>query len=298
MAYAHSDDDDTYAGMHPSRQQRYQMLSSSTVASEDNASDSDEERDLFRLRFKLSVADRKNSDLEVEVQRLQSEIDTVKALNQNLEQEKATHTTKTSEAEALRAKMEVLEAALEHKDVELADITGAAQGISHSCARPQNSYDRLIVKLAAVRGDVHVAEQELDEATSQSSDNTASQGRIADLQRKLAVEEDKVARLTKANKLLTEQRSASEADAEFFRARLSNLEAEVQESRVSNSRTQRDPKRYVTIDDLRFRDRPTTLDFFSVTSSSYVLRMQRVTPSTSVTHPSSSSPLSISLTPL
>ena len=194
--------------------------------------------------------------------------------------------------------MEVLEAALEHKDVELADITGAAQGISHSCARPQNSYDRLIVKLAAVRGDVHVAEQELDEATSQSSDNTASQGRIADLQRKLAVEEDKVARLTKANKLLPEQRSASEADAEFFRARLSNLEAEVQESRVSNSRTQRDPKRYVTIDDLRFRDRPTTLDFFSVTSSSYVLRMQRVTPSTSVTHPSSSSPLSISLTPL
>ena len=105
MAYAHSDDDDTYAGMHPSRQQRYQMLSSSTVASEDNASDSDEERDLFRLRFKLSVADRKNSDLEVEVQRLQSEIDTVKALNQNLEQEKATHTTTTSEAEALRAKM-------------------------------------------------------------------------------------------------------------------------------------------------------------------------------------------------
>ncbi|CAN9234362.1 hypothetical protein CUC08_Gglean010849 [Alternaria sp. MG1] len=246
MAYAHSDDDDTYAGMHPSRQQRYQMLSSSTVASEDNASDSDEERDLFRLRFKLSVADRKNSDLEVEVQRLQSEIDTVKALNQNLEQEKATHTTTTSEAEALRAQMEVLEAALEHKDVELADITGAAQGISHSCARPQNSYDRLIVKLAAVRGDVHVAEQELDEATSQSSDNTASQGRIADLQRKLAVEEDKVARLTKANKLLTEQRSASEADAEFFRARLSNLEAEVQESRVSNSRTQRDPKRLLS----------------------------------------------------
>jgi len=181
MASAAFENDDS--GGHPARQQQPTALSNSSVTSVNNGSDSDDEKDLFKLSLQLLVADRKNSDLERELQRSQHAVAMVRASNRNLQQTNALNVAAASEAEALRAKVEALETSAAEKDLELEatrhDVTVAVQDAENTHARLRSSQDHN----SRLERKVRSLESELSEANIRSN---KAQAEVDDLRTQLA----------------------------------------------------------------------------------------------------------------
>ncbi|KAI4651923.1 hypothetical protein J4E93_002119 [Alternaria ventricosa] len=184
MASAAFDNDDE--GSHLGRQQQLTPLSHSAVASENNGSDSDDEKDLFRLNLDLTVAQYKNSDLERKLQQSQGVVAMLRASNKNLQQTNVLNVAAVSEAEVLRARVEALQTSDTEKESELEatrhDATAAVQDAENTHARLRSSQDHN----SRLERRVGSLERELSEANIRSNEAAMSQAEVGDLRTQLA----------------------------------------------------------------------------------------------------------------
>ena len=177
MASSAFDNDDD--GSHLGRQQQPTPLPNSAVASENNGSDSDDERDLFRLSLELTIADRNNSDLKREIQRLQSEVDASKTRERDLERTNELNIITVSEAKSLRARVQVLGSTIEQKDTELIIARRATTIAEQDAANTRAQFQANVRRL---QGRVDSLEGELSNANTRSNEMAISQAAFDDLQ--------------------------------------------------------------------------------------------------------------------
>ncbi|KAI4628877.1 hypothetical protein J4E83_003430 [Alternaria metachromatica] len=177
MASSAFDNDDD--GSHLGRQQQPTPLPNSAVASENNGSDSDDERDLFRLSLELTIADRNNSDLKREIQRLQSEVDASKTRERDLERTNELHIITVSEAKSLRARVQVLGSTIEQKDTELIIARRAATTAEQDAAKTRT---QLQANVRRLQSRVDSLERELSNANTRSNEMAINQAAFDDLQ--------------------------------------------------------------------------------------------------------------------
>ena len=151
-----------------------------------NGSDSDDEKDLFKLSLQLAVADRKNSDLERELQRSHHAVAMVRASNRNLQQKNTLNVAVASEAEALRAKVEALETSAAEKDSGLEatqhDVTVVVHDADNTHARLHSSQDYN----SRLERNVRPLESEFSEADIRTNEAAMSQAEVDDLRTQLA----------------------------------------------------------------------------------------------------------------
>ena len=177
MASSAFDNDDD--GSRLGRQQQPTPLPNSAVASENNGSDSDDERDLFRLSLELTIADRNNSDLKREIQRLQSEVDASKTRERDLERTNELNVITVSEAKSLRARVQVLGSTIEQKDTELIIARRATTTAEQDAANTRAQFQANVRRL---QGRVDSLEGELSNANTRSNEMAISQAAFDDLQ--------------------------------------------------------------------------------------------------------------------
>jgi len=177
MASSAFDNDDD--GSHIGRQQLPTPLPNSAVASENDGSDSDDERDLFKLSLELAIADRNNSDLKREIQRLQREVDASETPERDLERTNQLNIITVSEAKSLRARVQVLGSTIEQKDAELIIARRAATTAEQDAANTRAQFQANVRRL---QGRVDSLEGELSNANTRSNEMAISQAAFEDLQ--------------------------------------------------------------------------------------------------------------------